>query len=64
MMEIAASPLPYIAVAESFKLPPGMNFRGTSGIAFNSKGNIFVIHRGPTPINMIWSSFWERIPLA
>jgi sugar lactone lactonase YvrE len=50
MMEIAASPLPYIAVAESFKLPPGMNFRGTSGIAFNSKGNIFVIHRGPTPI--------------
>jgi sugar lactone lactonase YvrE len=50
MMEISAPPLPYIAVAESFKLPSGMNFRGTSGIAFNSKGNIFVIHRGPTPI--------------
>ena len=27
-----------------------MNFGGTSGIAFNSKGNIFVIHRGPMPI--------------
>ncbi len=39
--------LPYVAVAEAFKLPAGMNFRGTSGVAFNSKGNIFVIHRGP-----------------
>ena len=27
-----------------------MNFRGTSGIAFNSKGNIFVIHRGPMSV--------------
>ncbi len=42
--------LPYVAVAESFKLPPGMNFRGTSGIAFNSKGHIFVIHRGPMSV--------------
>jgi sugar lactone lactonase YvrE len=42
--------LPYVAVAESFNLPPGMNFRGTSGIAFNSRGNIFVIHRGPMPV--------------
>jgi streptogramin lyase len=46
-MPIEAPHLPYVAVAESFKLPPGMNFRGTSGVAFNSKGNIFVIHRGP-----------------
>ena len=43
-------PLPYVAVAELFKLPPGMNFRGTSGVAFNSKGNIFVIHRGLMPL--------------
>ena len=43
-------PLPYVAVAESFKLPPGMNFRGTSGIAFNSRGNIFVVHRGAMPL--------------
>src|SRR4051812_9760157 len=42
--------LPYRAVAESFHLPPGMNFRGTSGIAFNSQGNIFVIHRGVMPL--------------
>ena len=27
-----------------------MNFRGTSGVAFNSKGNIFVIHRGLMPL--------------
>jgi sugar lactone lactonase YvrE len=27
-----------------------MNFGGTSGIAFNSKGHIFVIHRGPLPL--------------
>ncbi len=43
-------PLPYVAVPESFKLPPGMNFGGTSGVAFNSKGNIFVLHRGPMPV--------------
>jgi DNA-binding beta-propeller fold protein YncE len=43
-------PLPYVAVPESFHLPPGMNFGGTSGVAFNSKGNIFVIHRGPMPL--------------
>ncbi len=47
---MASPPLPYIAVAELFKLPPGMNFRGTSGVAFNSKGNIFVIHRGLMPL--------------
>ena len=49
-MNIVAPPLPYVAVAELFKLPSGMNFRGTSGVAFNSKGNIFVIHRGPMPL--------------
>ena len=42
--------LPYVAVPESFKLPPGANFGGTAGVAFNSKGNIFVIHRGPMPL--------------
>ena len=48
--KIKAPALPYVAVAESFKLPPGANFHGTSGIAFNSKGHIFVIHRGPMPL--------------
>ncbi len=41
---------PYVAVPESFASPPGMNFGGTSGVAFNAKGNIFVIHRGPLPL--------------
>ena len=48
--QMAPPPLDYVAVPESFKLPPGVNFGGTSGIAFNSKGNIFVIHRGPMPL--------------
>jgi DNA-binding beta-propeller fold protein YncE len=47
-MDVA--PLPYVAVGESFKLPDGANFGGTSGIAFNSKGHIFVLHRGPMPV--------------
>jgi streptogramin lyase len=47
---MAPSPLDYVAVPESFKLPAHANFGGTSGIAFNSKGNIFVIHRGPMPL--------------
>jgi streptogramin lyase len=48
--QMAPPPLDYVAVPESFKLPPGANFGGTSGIAFNSKGNIFVLHRGPIPV--------------
>jgi len=43
-------PLDYVPVADDFKLPPGMNFGGTSGVAINSKGNIFVLHRGPLPL--------------
>ena len=42
--------LDYIPVPEAFKLPPGANFGGTSGVAINSKGNIFVLHRGPMPL--------------
>ena len=47
---MTSPPLPYVAAGEWFKLPPGMNFRGTSGVAFNSKGNVFVIHRGSMPL--------------
>jgi sugar lactone lactonase YvrE len=47
---MAPAPLDYVAVPESFKLPAHANFGGTSGVAFNSKGNIFVIHRGPMPL--------------
>ena len=49
-MQTEFPPLPYVAVAEAFKLPAGSNFRGTSGVAFNSRGNIFVIHRGPMSV--------------
>lgn len=42
--------LDYVAVPESFNLPPGMNFGGTSGIAINPQGNLFVLHRGPKPL--------------
>jgi streptogramin lyase len=47
---MSASALPYVAVPDSFRLPPGMNFGGTSGVAFDSKGHIYVIHRGPMPL--------------
>ena len=46
---MAPSPLDYTPVPEAFSLPASANFGATSGIAFNSKGNIFVIHRGPMP---------------
>lgn len=42
--------LDYVAVPESFKLPAGMNFGGTSGIAINPHGHLFVLHRGPMPL--------------
>jgi streptogramin lyase len=50
LAHMAPLPLDYVPVAESFKLPAHANFGGTSGVAFNSKGNIFVIHRGPMPL--------------
>jgi sugar lactone lactonase YvrE len=47
---MAPPPLDYVPVPESFKLPAGLNFGGTSGIAINSMGHIFVLHRGPMPL--------------
>ena len=43
-------PLNYAVVPDSFSLPAGMTFGGTSGVAINSKGHIFVLHRGPNPL--------------
>ena len=43
-------PLDYVAVPDDFVLPPGMSFGATSGVAINSKGNIFVLSRGPNPL--------------
>ncbi|MDB5809853.1 MAG: repeat-containing protein [Betaproteobacteria bacterium] len=42
--------LGYVPAPEFFQLPAGMNFGGVSGVAINSKGNIFVLHRGAQPL--------------
>jgi hypothetical protein len=42
--------LDYIPVPDTFSLPAGMNFGPVSGVAINSKGNIFVLNRGPQPL--------------
>ena len=42
--------LDYTPVADTFTLPAGMNFGSVSGVAVNSKGHIFVLHRGPQPL--------------
>ena len=48
--QIEAPPLDYVAVPDDFSLPPGMSFGSVSGVAINSKGNIFVLARGPNPL--------------
>jgi hypothetical protein len=40
----------YVAVADEFTLPPGMNMASVSGVAINSKSHIFLLHRGPCPL--------------
>jgi 6-bladed beta-propeller protein len=40
----------YLAVADEFTLPLGMNMGSVSGVAINSKGHIFLLHRGPCPL--------------
>ena len=45
-----APDLGYVPAPEFFKLPPGMNFAAVSGVAINSKGNIFVLTRGAQPL--------------
>ena len=40
----------YVIADDDFRLPPGMNFGGVSGVAINSKGHIFLLHRGPGPL--------------
>jgi hypothetical protein len=42
--------LGYVPVPDDFKLPRGMNFGSVSGVAINSKGHIFLLHRGPGPL--------------
>jgi len=42
--------LPYEAVPDFFQLPPGENFVESACIAINSKGHIYVFHRGKHPL--------------
>lgn len=42
--------LPYKPVPNFFILPDGVNFGEVSAVAVNSKGHIFVFHRGPMPL--------------
>ena len=42
--------LGYVPVPDIFRLPPNVNFGAVSGVAINSKGNIFVLSRGPQPL--------------
>jgi DNA-binding beta-propeller fold protein YncE len=46
----APPPLDYQAVPDGLTLPAGMTMGSTSGVALNSKGHIFVLHRGPGPL--------------
>jgi DNA-binding beta-propeller fold protein YncE len=42
--------LNYEAIADFFQLPPGENFVEPAGVAVNSKGHIYVFHRGRHPL--------------
>ena len=45
-----AAPLPYTLVENWTKLPPEMKLGNVSAIAVNSKGHVFVFHRGAVPL--------------
>lgn len=49
-VEAAIPKLDYEAVADFFQLPPGVNFVEPAGVAVNSKGHIYVFHRGKHPL--------------
>src|SRR5215831_16266605 len=40
--------LPFDSIADFFKLPPAMNFGEVSGVAVDSKGNVYVFTRSNT----------------
>jgi len=42
--------LHYDAIADFFQLPAGQNFVEPAGVAVNSKGHIYVFHRGKQPL--------------
>src|SRR5438552_2001159 len=55
----AEEPIPklnYEAVPDFFQLPPGEHFVEVAGVAVNSKGHIYVFHRGKHPLMAFASS--------
>jgi sugar lactone lactonase YvrE len=40
----------YAPAPDDLELPPNMNFGSVSGVAINSKGHVFILHRGPSPL--------------
>jgi streptogramin lyase len=50
LAQSAPPPLDYVPAPDPFVLPAGMTMGSTSGVAINSKGHIFVLHRGPGPL--------------
>ena len=42
----SAPEIPYDSVPDALKLPPDLNMGEAAGVAVNSKGHIFVFHRG------------------
>jgi DNA-binding beta-propeller fold protein YncE len=39
-----------VPVDDGLNLPPNMNFGSVSGVAIDSRGHIFILHRGPNPL--------------
>lgn len=46
----AAPELDYIAVPNTFDLPEGVTMGAPASVAFDSKGHLFVLNRGPHPL--------------
>ena len=59
-------PLDYAVVPDSFSLPAGMTFGGTSGVAINSKGHIFVLVATPEArpyVRMVIERLFATLPV-
>ena len=45
-----APPLDFVAVSEPLKLPAGVTMGAAASVAFDSKGHLYVLNRGPQPL--------------
>src|SRR5580693_4565437 len=51
LMEPQKAPeMDYAAVAEPLPLPAGMTMGASASVAFDSKGHLYVLNRGPQPL--------------